>query len=233
MRAFRPSLWSIAALLSVGSGLCSLGFWQVDRWHEVSAQKSAYDRQLGEAAAQANNLLDLQSLAVWRRVTVSGTYTGDQARVINKYIDGHLGVWLAAIMTLSDGSHLLVMRGWVPDDGKPWAPPAGEQKVTGVLRQGSGDLAAQISAQQFRSLAPHAILGAFDRQRGFAQVLIEGELVPPGGDFSQTLPRRGFYAFRIRRPHREYAGTWFCLAFALFLLWLYAGLRRGAAKEQP
>jgi surfeit locus 1 family protein len=232
MRLFRPSLWSNLALVFVGWGLLSLGFWQVDRGYEMSEKKKSFDQATAAAPAEVSKMEHLSASEPWRRVRVKGRYTGEQGRVINKYIDGELGVWLAAVLQLVDGGYLVVMRGWVPESDRIWAPPKGDQELLGMIQSGSADLAATLSNGTFRSLDAHAVLTHFKRSPGYGRLLIEGELVPSGKAFPEPLPRRGFYANRIRRPHREYAGTWFGLAVALFGIWLYAGLRRGQVGEE-
>ena len=231
MRRFRPSLWSSLALVTVGWGLCALGFWQVDRWHEMSSQKANFDREVAREPVVIKSLLELGAVSPWRRVTLSGAYTGDQGRVINKYIDGQLGVWLAAPLRLDDGTHIVVMRGWVSEADRSWQPPKGPQLISGLLRNGAGDLAAHLNDHEFRSLDGHAMLAHFDLNPGIGRIVIEGNQVAAGKPFTESLPRRGFYGFRIRRPHREYAGTWFGLAFALLGIWVYAGVRRGRLED--
>ena len=231
MSRFRPSVVSTVALFAVGWGLCALGFWQVDRWYQMSAEKDQFDREIARQPVTVNSLLGLNSVSPWRKLELRGAYVGVQGRVINKYIDRQPGVWLAAPFRLEDGTHIVVMRGWVPDDGKKWTPPADNQRVVGVLRNGSGDLGAHLQDEEFRSLDGYAILGHFNINRGVGRVLIEGEQVAAGKAFPPSLPRRGFYGYTIRRPHREYAGTWFGLAFALLAIWIYAGFRRAREVE--
>ena len=158
----------------------------------------------------------------WRRGVAwsGGRYVGGQGRVINKYIDRQPGVWLAAPFRLKDGTHIVVMRGWVPETESDVEPPKGEQTVVGMLRDGSGDLGAHLDGDEFRSLDGYATLAQYDLKNAVGRIVIEGALVPHGQAFPKALPRRGFYGFVIRRPHREYAGTWFGLAFALFAMGL-------------
>jgi len=232
MRSFRPSVWSTLGLVAVGWGLCALGFWQVDRWQQMSAQKTDFDREINRQPQAVKSLLELDAVSPWRRVALTGSYTGQQGRVINKYIDSQLGVWLAAPFRLLDGTHLVVMRGWIPEQDRGWKPPKGEQVISGLLRNGSGDLAAHLQDDEFRSLDGYATLAHYNLNPGIGRVVIEGQKIARSEAFTKDLPRRGFYGFTIRRPHREYAGTWFGLAFALFGIWVYAGLRRGRSEDQ-
>ena len=231
MNRFRPSAISTVALVAVGWGLCSLGFWQVDRWRVMSEQKRAFDQEIEKPPVQVQGLRQLDTVAPWRRVELVGRYVGSQGRVINKYIDRQPGVWLAAPFRLKDGTHIVVMRGWVPETESDVEPPKGEQTVVGMLRDGSGDLGAHLDGDEFRSLDGYATLAQYDLKNAVGRIVIEGALVPHGQAFPKALPRRGFYGFVIRRPHREYAGTWFGLAFALFAIWVYAGVRRARLQE--
>ena len=232
MSGFRPSIISTVALIAVGWGLCALGFWQVDRWYQMSAQKEQYDHEIARKPVTVKSLSELDAVSPWGKLELSGEYVGVQGRVINKYINGQLGVWLAAPFRLEDGTHIVVMRGWVPDDEKRWPPPKGPERAVGILRNGSGDLGAYLQGQDFRSLDGYATLGHFNLNRGVGRVLIAGQQVEDGAAFPVELPRRGFYGFKISRPHREYAGTWFGLAFALLAIWVYAGVRRARQEEQ-
>ena len=232
MRRFRPSVASTIALFAVGWGLCALGFWQVERWYAMSAEKEQYDREVSRAPVKVKSLAELDTVSAWRRLELSGAYVGVQGRVINKYTDRQPGVWLAAPFRLDDGTHIVVMRGWVPDDDEKWTPPTEKQRVVGILRNGSGDLGAHLQGDEFRSLDGYATLGHFNINRGVGRVVIEGKKVAHGEAFPASLPRRGFYGYTIRRPHREYAGTWFGLAFALLAIWVYAGFRRGRKREE-
>ena len=56
MSRFRPSAISTVALVAVGWGLCSLGFWQVDRWRVMSEQKRAFDHEIEKPPVQVQGL---------------------------------------------------------------------------------------------------------------------------------------------------------------------------------
>ena len=95
------------------------------------------------------------------------------------------------------------MQGWVPETESDVEPPKGEQTVVGMLRDGSGDLGAHLDGDEFRSLDGYATLAQYDLKNAHGRIVIEGALVPHGQAAPKALPRRGFYGFVIRRPHRE------------------------------
>ena len=139
--------WFFASLLVLlGTAFCiRLGFWQLDRLE----QRRAFNAQV--ESMRAAEMLDLnqtipQDIAAmeWRAVTVAGEYDFEnQVAIRNQYNGDQYGYHLITPL-LSNGTAVLVDRGWIPADGN--ATPAdwrqydeqGALTVTGQIRLGHG-----------------------------------------------------------------------------------------------
>ncbi|HMV95253.1 MAG TPA: SURF1 family protein [Anaerolineales bacterium] len=139
--------WFFASLLVLlGTAFCiRLGFWQLDRLE----QRRAFNAQV--ESMRAAEMLDLnqtipQDIAAmeWRAVTVTGEYDFEnQVAIRNQYNGDQYGYHLITPL-LSNGTAVLVDRGWIPADGN--ATPAdwhqydeqGTLTITGQIRLGHG-----------------------------------------------------------------------------------------------
>lgn len=137
--------WLFTTLLVfLGTALCiRLGIWQLDRLEG----RRAFNAQV--TSMRAMPLLDLNSgdaasieTMEWRAVTVSGEYDfANQVAIRNQYYRDQYGYHLLTPL-LSNGTAVLVDRGWIPADGN--SSPADWRKydepgvvtVTGQIRLG-------------------------------------------------------------------------------------------------
>lgn len=132
-------------LVFLGTALCvRLGIWQLDRLE----QRRAFNAQVTSMRAMppldlnAGELDDSIATMEWRAVTVTGEYDfANQVAIRNQYYRDQYGYHLLTPL-LSDGTAVLVDRGWIPADGN--SSPAdwrkydepGEVTVTGQIRLG-------------------------------------------------------------------------------------------------
>lgn len=137
--------WLFTTLLVfLGTALCiRLGIWQLDRLE----QRRAFNAQV--TSMRAMPVLDLNAGEVdyiaameWRAVTVTGEYDfANQVAIRNQYYRDQYGYHLLTPL-LSNGTAVLVDRGWIPADGN--SSPADWRKydepgvvtVTGQIRLG-------------------------------------------------------------------------------------------------
>lgn len=137
--------WLFTTLLVfLGTALCiRLGIWQLDRLE----QRRAFNAQV--TSMRAMPVLDLNAGKVdfiaameWRAVTVTGEYDfANQVAIRNQYYRDQYGYHLLTPL-LSNGTAVLVDRGWIPADGN--SSPADWRKydepgvvtVTGQIRLG-------------------------------------------------------------------------------------------------
>jgi surfeit locus 1 family protein len=130
--------WWFASLLVIAATLvmARLGIWQLDRLE----QRRAFNAQV--AAARAQTLLDLNQGVPggihgmeWRAVQMTGEYDfANQVAVRNQYYGNAYGYHLLTPL-LSQGTAVLVDRGWIPADGRKYDEP-GIVTVTGQVRLG-------------------------------------------------------------------------------------------------
>jgi cytochrome oxidase assembly protein ShyY1 len=157
-----------------------LGGWQFRRLHDRKAENAVVRSNEHRAVAPAADVLSTQTdpspLDEWRVVSASGTYDASRTVVIRYQIrDGAQGVDAVVPLVTSDGTALLVDRGWVEtdpggadrEDIPP--PPTGEVEITGYVRDnGSGgstrvaDLSTRaISSDAIGPAIGHAVYGGF------------------------------------------------------------------------
>jgi len=223
--------WLIATLLVfLGTALCiRLGIWQLDRLD----QRRTFIAQV--ETMQAMTPLDLNTKDVdgiekmeWRSVTFTGEYDfANQIAIRNQYYGNEYGYHLMTPL-LSNGTAVLVDRGWIPADGN--SSPAdwrkydepGEVTVTGQIRLGQskptiGGVADAPPAdgspllvwnngdvEKIALQMPYHILGVYIQPEVNAD-----DQVPPI-PYQPTLEL-------TEGPHLGYAFQWFTFATILFV----------------
>lgn len=134
--------------------MIGLGFWQHQRWVDRSAKSDALAVQaagtpvpLREVLTRAGVTAATAPSAVpdsveFHRVSVTGTYDpAGEVLVRNRSQGGAPGAWVLTPLVQADGTAVAVVRGWVPLDIDPPAPPfpgseppAGTVTVTGLVQ---------------------------------------------------------------------------------------------------
>lgn len=241
MQAMRPSppAWRVLLWPGVATAiglviLVSLGTWQVQRL----AWKNAWIAQLraGEAVPpEALPLrLDQPGPLAFRRFSATGSFAHDKAVVVGiTERNRQIGAFLATPLLRPGADPLWVVRGWVPYPPFPTVPePAGEVTVTGFLmlpeRRGWFTPDDKPAERRFWAMQPALMAEAVG-------------LPPPANAALAALGTAAEAPFPQRRPptprndHLGYAITWFGLAAALavfFVFWARS-LLAGAREEQP
>ena len=223
--------WLIATLLVfLGTALCiRLGIWQLDRLD----QRRAFNAQVEKM--QSMPRLDLNTKGSggidkmeWRSVTFTGEYDfANQVAIRNQYYGSEYGYHLMTPL-LTNGTAVLVDRGWIPADGN--SAPAdwrkydepGEVTVTGQIRLGQskpaiGGVADALPAdgsplwvwnngdiEKIALQMPYPILNVY------IQPYVNPEDETPPIPFQPTLEL-------TEGPHFGYALQWFTFATILFV----------------
>lgn len=214
--------------------LVSLGVWQVRRMGEASAREAEFAARLAEppfdAAAPPADAGD-------RRGRVTGTPRWDRHFLLaGKYMWSQVGYDLLVPVEL-DGGAVIVDLGWVPAE-EAEAVVARERAVAaprtfeGLARvypedgDARGTFAPEDGYQRrWRAPAPRAM----GEQAGLVVtpwILVAGE--PLGASETpkdREPPIGGWRAELPKRPHGEYALTWFSIAAVLLGVWLSASFQ--------
>lgn len=224
--------WMFTTLLVIlGAAVCArLGIWQLDRLEERRAFNEHYlattalPPQKLDSAPQA----DL-TIMEYRAVTVTGTFDFEnQVALRNRYYGNEYGYHLLTPLVLSDGTAVLVERGWIPAEGN--AAPAdwrkydqpGEQTISGILRLGQArpdlggvpdpelaegqtrlDFWNIVNLERISLQSPYPLLPVF---------------IQPNPDDARSAPP---YPYQpeieiTEGPHFGYALQWFTFASILF-----------------
>jgi surfeit locus 1 family protein len=114
-----PAILFLAALAVVAL-TSRLGIWQLDRAAQKEQREQAIQQRQGLPAL---NEAELPSSAtsleprLWRRVELAGRWVADQTIYLdNRQMRGRPGFVVVTPLMLSDGSAVLVQRGWQPRD---------------------------------------------------------------------------------------------------------------------
>lgn len=216
--------WWVSLLVLLGmAGLAKLGFWQLDRLE----QRRAFNNLVAERYNQppydlaAGGLpADLTELE-WRRVDIHGTldYAHQIVWTNQPGPNGEAGVRLVTPLLLEDGSAVLVMRGWVPQDQADEAnwpaleEPAGAP-VIGLIQESETIEGAplptafqrdwyRIDVPAIGAQMPYPLLPVFVRQ------------LPEADRLYDALPSREEPIALDEGSHMSYAIQWFTFALML------------------
>jgi surfeit locus 1 family protein len=217
--------WLLTTILVLlGTAVCArLGIWQLDRLE----QRRAFNAQV--TSMRAAELLDLNTETPndidsmeWRAVTFTGEYDfANQVAIRNQYYGNQYGYHLITQL-LSDGTAVLVDRGWIPADAD-WRAydEAGTVTVQGQIRLGHGkpaiggiadalpaggeklDVWNNLDVKNMSAQMPYPILGIY---------------IQPNADESDTTPPIPFQPEieLTEGSHFGYALQWFTFATILF-----------------
>jgi cytochrome oxidase assembly protein ShyY1 len=151
-----------------------LGEWQFHRLADRQDRNAIIERNESLPPAPVTDVLavgdDVSSDEQWRVVEATGTYAAADTVVVRyRTRDGVSGVDLVVPLVLSDGTALLVDRGWLATDTRGStpdelpAPPPGEVTVTGWVRQDATGDSTRVTDQSTRSISSERIGDALGR----------------------------------------------------------------------
>jgi len=144
------------------------GMWQLDRLDQRRSDNARIEARMGRAVDLVDLAADDEELE-FTRVSVTGSYDPDRSRDIvvgNRVANGGPGFWMWSVFDASDGSELIVNRGFagratVLRDEGGLAPPSGPVQLVGRLRKGIGG--GSLSSDGEEVSRPDAALVAGDR----------------------------------------------------------------------
>ncbi len=220
----RPK-WVLSHLLVLAliAAMIWAGFWQLDRLDQRRTRNDEISSRLVEEVAPVSDLVaaddpvDIGSDIRFRLATASGVYVpADEVLILNRSFNGSPGYWAMTPLMLSDGTALVVNRGWVPFVPGPGVarpgtePPVGTVEVAGLLR------GTQIP-QGLQSADPGGVvldaLARPDLDR--LQEQLSYEILPVYLQLEAQNPPSGTLPIVLSRPslgegpHFAYAMQWF------------------------
>ncbi len=210
-----------------------LGLWQLDRLDARREFNEIVSERIEEPPAPIEQLLagtvagseapdDLE----WRQVLVSGTYLQDQILWFNRSQGGIAGDNVITPLTTSDGTTLLVNRGFVPLGASVAPPPSGPIELLARLRIPQERQRGELTDDTDRS-EPLTEVRRIDLDALAPQ--LPGPLAPVYVDLIDAIPAplptdptplppptldEG--------PHLSYAVQWFIFATCVLIGWVLA-----------
>jgi cytochrome oxidase assembly protein ShyY1 len=144
--------WLAAAALAVAASVVMvfLGNWQLHRYQERSAINDRIDAADSGTATPLTSILTTPTAPgaagpapgknqAWTKITVTGRYDpAHEIQVRGRTVDGDVGFEIVTPLQLTDGTAVLVDRGWIPPGAggsaiaAPTVPPAPTGQVTVV-----------------------------------------------------------------------------------------------------
>jgi surfeit locus 1 family protein len=128
--------------------MINLGFWQLRRLHEKKSYNASVRANESQPIAPIDDVISAKDSTskgkteAFRRVTITGTYdTSQEILIRNRSSNTRPGVWVASPLKTSDGTAVIVVRGFLPAQGTPDAvprdaePPAGTVTVVGLVQE--------------------------------------------------------------------------------------------------
>lgn len=246
--ALRPK-WILSHLfvVALAAAMISLGFWQLRRLDQKKDANRVVRARMSEPVADVGALLavgDPYSAAtdlVDRPVRTVGTWLGsEQVLVRGRSLDSIPGSWVLTPLRRSDGSLVIVNRGWIPNSGTydavppQYVPPAGPVTVTGLLqptavRQGLGPV--DPPGRRLTSLA-RADIARYAEQLDAPVVpaWVQLQTTSPASSTSARVPRVLGPPALDEGPHFSYAMQWFI--FSTIAIVGYPLILRRNAREK-
>lgn len=215
-----PRMVGVLLLLLAMAAVCGrLGAWQLDRAREngTAAPAPSAVVPLGDVLAPQE---PFRGELVGRTVEVEGEFGADELLVADRRLDGRVGAWAVAPLTVTDtGAVLAVVRGWVAEGAPVPAVPDGVVTLQGRLEAGEAATSSEIT-----SVSPAQLVNRWGGPI-YAGFLVQDDppaglaLVPP------PAPTQGWNLQNL-----AYALQWWIFGGAAVLLWLR--MVRDEAREQ-
>jgi cytochrome oxidase assembly protein ShyY1 len=223
--------------------MVSAGFWQLRRLDEKRERNDQVAALAELPVVEVSELADPGDYDAvepieYRVASATGFYRADEELLVrNRSFGGAPGSWVMTPLETTDGSVVLVNRGWIPNSGQldavppEAAAPSGRVTVEGLVRatETRGRIGATDPADGRLTDLARADVARIDEQT-------DGELLPfylqlqrqdppPGDEAPEPVP----VPEPDEGPHLSYAGQWFI--FATLTLIVYPLILRRRARE--
>ncbi len=160
-------------LFAVAIGLTAwacwwLGGWQFDRLEERKDRNEIIDRNVDARPVAVGDVLavgqDVTDDDQWRRITATGEYDVANTVVVRyRTREGASGVDVLVPLVTSDGTALLVDRGWLATENRGTTPdevpdpPSGQVTITGWVRQDATGDSTKVTEFSTRAISSEEI----------------------------------------------------------------------------
>ncbi len=134
-------------VITLVAAMIWMAFWQLDRLDQRQARNAEISLRVDEEVSpiaelvSADDPVGVGANVRFRLATATGEYVaGDEVLILNRSLNGSPGYWTLTPLMLSDGTALVVNRGWVPFTPGPGSarpgtePPVGTVEVAGMVR---------------------------------------------------------------------------------------------------
>lgn len=233
MVRFSPGWKMTLFTLAFSPLLFWLGHWQLDRQQEKIALQNEFDLRSQEVPVSVDELNWESRDLAYHRVSATGRYDNEHNFLLdNRTYQGHAGYEVLTPFETSEGSHILINRGWVAQGATRESLPA-VQAITDIV---------SINGVIYVPLEePFLLSNLEEEQRTTWPVVIQSINMDVIADKLETpiLP----YSIRLQpgsagleqpnwqavnmspEKHQAYAVQWFAMLAALIALYLYFGFR--------
>lgn len=218
-----PSLWLTALLLIAFAILVALGVWQIERRAWKLALIDRVEQRVHAPAQPVPSPASWPTISAandeYRHVSVSGRFLHDRETLVQAVTEEGPGYWVLTPLKRSDGTLVLINRGFVPSERRDASTrrggnPDGLVEITGLLRMTEPkggflrDNAPQHNRWYSRDVAAIAAARGLHDVAPFFVDADAGSQIAGG-------PIGGLTVIRFPNNHLIYALTWFALAFML------------------
>jgi surfeit locus 1 family protein len=218
-----PSLWLTALLLIAFAILVALGVWQIERRAWKLALIDRVEQRVHAPAQPVPSPASWPTISAandeYRHVRVSGRFLHDRETLVQAVTEEGPGYWVLTPLKRSDGTLVLINRGFVPSERRDASTrrggnPDGQVEITGLLRMTEPkggflrDNAPQHNRWYSRDVAAIAAARGLHDVAPFFVDADAGSQIAGG-------PIGGLTVIRFPNNHLIYALTWFALAFML------------------
>jgi surfeit locus 1 family protein len=238
--------WIITTIIVIiGSLVCvRLGIWQLDRLAQRRVFNAHYRQTstlpaLEIKSSPAEDLTDME----YRPVIASGIYDFEHQMVLrNQVYENQSGYHLLTPLILSDGTAILIDRGWIPSDDNPsdWRAydQPGTVTVKGILRYGQAtpEIGGVVDAtlapgESYRSKWSLVNIEQISQQLPYKLLSV---YIQPDPDPSLTEPPYPYQpeVLITEGSHFGYVLTWFLFAALLFFGYPFFYLPRQVKTEE-
>ncbi|QOZ06608.1 SURF1 family protein [Bradyrhizobium sp. CCBAU 51765] len=218
-----PSLWLTALLLIAFVVLIALGVWQIERRAWKLALIDRVEQRVHAPAQPVPSPASWPAISAandeYRHVSVSGRFLHDRETLVQAVTEEGPGYWVLTPLKRSDGTLVLINRGFVPSERRDASTrrggnPDGQVEITGLIRMTEPkggflrDNAPQHNRWYSRDVAAIAAARGLHDVAPFFVDADAGSQIAGG-------PIGGLTVIRFPNNHLIYALTWFALAFML------------------